>query len=211
MLFRSAKQNQEQTLYLIMEAPKNENELPQLTKEQLINHHGYNAFVTNYRPKGTVAVDYAVYRTDRTEREVNASTPDADFEQMISDRTAERLSGGEIMIEHDEKPDKITGKVQKKKKTSKVVIFAAVMGCLLAAVGALAAGIKLGELKAAVPEEEAANTAEDGLIIPVQADIAADAEQITITIDRSYSAVPLDDLQLKGVVSGGKADRKSVV
>ena len=88
----TAKQNQEQTLYLIMEAPKNENELPQLTKEQLINHHGYNAFVTNYRPKGTVAVDYAVYRTDRTEREVNASTPDADFEQMISDRTADRKS-----------------------------------------------------------------------------------------------------------------------
>ena len=202
----TAKQNQEQTLYLILDAPENEYELPQLTKEQLVNHHGYKAFVTNYRPKGTVAVDYAVYRTDRTDREVNASTPDEDFEKLIADKTAERLSGGEIMIEHDEKPDKITGKVQKKKKTSKVVIFAAVMGCLLAAVGALAAGIKLGELKAAVPEEEAANTAEDGLIIPVQADIAADAEQITVTIDRSYSAVPLDDLQLKGAVSGGKAN-----
>ena len=112
----TAKQNQEQTLYLIMDAPKTENELPQLTKEQLINHHGYKAFVTNYRPKGTVAVDYSVYRTDRTDREVNASTPDEDFEKLIADKTAERLSGGEIMIEHDEKPDKITGKVQKRRK-----------------------------------------------------------------------------------------------
>ena len=201
----TAKQNQEQTLYLILEPPEEEDELPKLTKEQLVDHHDYKAFITKYRPKGTVAVDYSVYRTDRSEREVNASTPDDDFEKLIADKAAERLSGGEIMIAHDEKPDKNTGKIQKKKKTSKVVIFAAVMGCLLAAFGALAAGIRLGEMKASVPVQEAANTAEDGLIIPVQADIASDAEQITITIDRSYSAVPLDDLQLKGAVENGKA------
>ncbi len=199
----TAKQNQEKTLYLILDAPENEYALPELTKERLIDNHGYNEFLSKYHPKGTVAVDYSVYRTDR---DINASTSDETFDKLIADKTAERLSGGEIMIEHDEKPDKNTGKIQKKKKVPRGIKLGVFLGSFALLVGALAAGMKLGALKAAIPAEEIANTAEDGLIIPVQAEIAADAEQITITIDRSYSAVPLDDLQLKGAVSGGKAN-----
>lgn len=199
----TARQNQEQTLFLIMDTPENEYEVPELTKERLVDHHGYKAFRTKYHPRNTVTVDYTVYRTDR---DVNASTADEIFEKLIADKAAERLSGGELMIGHDEKPDRKTGKIQKKKHISRKTVFGVVTGGFALAVAALAAGMKLGTMRAEIPEPEAVNTAEDGLIIPVQAEIAADAEQITVTIDRSYSAVPTEDLQLKGAVTDGKAN-----
>ena len=46
---------------------------------------------------------------------------------------------------------------------------------------------------------------EDGLLIPEQEQNEEAAQQITVSIDRSYSAVPTEDLQLKGAVVDGKA------
>ena len=199
----TARQDQEITLYLILTEPENEDDLPVLTKEQLFGHPGYKAFLSKYRPRSTVAIDYAVYRVDR---EVDASTPDETFEKLIGDRTAERLSGGELLIERDEKPNKRTGKLQKKRKVPLWLIFIFLIGGFSIVGASLAAGIKMGQTQPVAPvAEPVINTAEDGLIIPKQEDIRTDAEQITVTIDRSYAAVPTEDLQLKGEVSNGKA------
>ena len=68
--------------------------------------------------------------------------------------------------------------------------------------------MKLGRSSAAVEQTitmvEAPN--EDGMLIPEQNPVGENADQITITIDRSYAAVPTEDLQIKGAVVKGQAE-----
>lgn len=80
-------------------------------------------------------------------------------------------------------------------------------GVLVLGVVAFGFGNIMGKSKANVETEEVTNviTSEDGMIIPEQAEISADVEQITISIERSYSAVPTEDLQIKGEVIDGVA------
>jgi len=49
------------------------------------------------------------------------------------------------------------------------------------------------------------NVSEDGMIIPMQDSIEENSDTITISIDRSYSATPTEDLQLKGEIENGEA------
>lgn len=178
-------------LYIILEAVNDE--LPEITEELLKKNKQFESFVAK---KKSYEVAYTIYKTE--EKPTNATQPEV-FEVFIDEKKAEIISSGELII---------TPKSSKKKKnkTSPVVLIISIL--LTAGVctfGGLAIGKKLfGNYE--VPTEVIKDEITDGLIIPQQDEINADAAQITVAIDRSYSAVPTEDLQLKGEIVNGKAD-----
>ncbi len=152
-------------------------ENPMLTKQILLANSQYQAFMQKYRPK-LVLAEYTVYAT---EEKVYASSQDEVFEALISDGKANKVGQSEITI------DCVKDKVSRKKKKKKISPVMAASIC--------------GDIQT----EDHRWTDENGMIIPEQNAISEDAEQITISIDRSYSAVPTEDLQLKGEVVDGVA------
>ena len=194
--------DQQKDFYAVLEPDKNKpNDLPILTKEALAEKHEYKDFVQKYRPK-LIAVRFTVYETEKA---VFANFQPEQFEALIQDGQTRIVANGDLQMEKAEQ--KAAQKRYLKKKKSSLTAWL-LGGSAVVAVGLLALGIgyKMGHTK---PEKspviENANTAEDGLIIPQQAEIDENAEQRTVTIDRSYSAVPQEDLQLKGAVTDGKA------
>ncbi len=151
-----------------------------------------------------VVAEYSVYRT---ETEITANLENERFERLIDSGAAEIVSSGEMQIDRNEKRDRKTGEIVRKRKKSPVLFLSVAGGVMLFSMAAFAVGKNFGRgtMLHDMPIESA-NVAEDGLIIPKQDEIADNAEQITVTIDRSYSAVPVEDLQLKGAVIKGKAN-----
>ena len=193
--------DQETTLFLILEAPDGEE--PELTKTAVIESREYRLFVEKKHTKIVVA-EYSVYRT---ETEITANLENERFDRLIESGAAEIVSSGEMQIDRNEKRDRKTGEIVRKRKKSPVLFLAVAGGVMMFSMLAFAAGKNFGR-GTALPETsfESANVAEDGLIIPKQDEITGNAEQITVTIDRSYSAVPVEDLQLKGAVIKGKVN-----
>lgn len=195
-----SKKDEERTIYIVLEQENTEN--PLLTKEVLLANNQYQEFVQKYRSKFVLA-EYTVYAINQ---EVYTSLQDEVFEALISDGKAEKIGQSEITV--DCVKDKTSGR--KKKKKISPLMAASVLGGVLI-VGVFGYGI--GNLKGKSFSQNINNpqndntrlTDENGMIIPEQNEIAEDAEQITISIDRSYSAVPTEDLQLKGEVIDGVA------
>lgn len=196
-----AGKNQETTLFLILDAA--DGEMPELSKAAVVESREYRLFTQGVRSKVVVA-EYSVYRT---EIEITANLENERFDRLIETGVAEIVSSGEMQIDRNEKHDKKTGEIVRKRKKSPVLFLAVTGGVMLFSMAAFAAGKSFGH-NTAVSEiqTEPVNVAEDGLIIPKQDEITGNAEQITVTIDRSYSAVPVEDLQLKGAVIKGKAN-----
>lgn len=196
-----SRKDEEKRIFIVLD---NENisdkELPNLTKSILIENSQYKDFTLKYKPKIVVA-DYKVYST---EEEIFASSQDEVFEELIQHEKVNFIGESEIQV--DCAKDKNVKK-RRKKKTSPALKFGIAGGVLVLGVVAFGFGNIMGKSKANVETEEVTNViaSEDGMIIPEQAEISADAEQITISIDRSYSAVPTEDLQIKGEVIDGVA------
>lgn len=197
-----AGKNHETTMFLILDAGDSD-DVPVLSKERVIESREYRLFTQGVHSKLVVA-EYSVYRT---ELEITANLENERFERMIETGEAEIVSSGEMQIPRNEKRDRKTGEIVRKHKRSPFLILAIAGGAVAFSMIAFAVGKNFGR-GIALPEMpiESANVAEDGLIIPKQEQISDSAEQITVTIDRSYSAVPVEDLQLKGAVSKGKAN-----
>ena len=188
--------DQEKRLYIVLE--QSGDEIPSLTKEKLLTIGQYRDFVQTYKPR-LIMIDYTVYST---EHEIYASMQDEIFQNLIDNGDAERQASSELRIEG--KADK--NNVKKRKQLSPVGIVV-IIGCVLAAgVGGLGVGKMLGNSGSAeeITNDNAAPD-KDGLLIPEQEQLAADVEQITVSIDRSYSAIPTEDLHLKGAVVDGSA------
>ena len=197
-----SRKDQERRIYIILEQNEGSKEQPHLTKEILLQNIQYRDFCQTYKPK-IVMVDYVVYAT---EAEIYAGMQDEEFEKLIADGMTERIAQSELQM--DSVKDKAAGG-KKRGKLSPPMILALIGVVLLMAMLALGFGMKLGQKRAAVEDTavmvmEAPN--EDGMLIPEQNPVADSSEQITVTIDRSYTAVPTEDLQIKGVVIKGQAE-----
>ena len=186
------------TFFMMVEADPKSNTPPSLKKEVLLEQHEYKEFLLLYHPKATIMVDYILYQT---EENVHAATQPEIFEDLIQSGKATILSSGELQIEPTDKKDK-GGVVRRKKKSSPLLVLGIVSGVAIIALISFQGGKMLGlsHKGNADTESNPGIIAEDGMIIPVQNVIADDAEQITVSIDRSYAAVPTEDLQLKGTV-----------
>lgn len=188
-----SSKNKSITTYVILGEDK------QLTEEIIRENQQFKEFMHDYKPK-VVYVDYAVYNTE--EKLDNSMQPET-FENIIStDSTF--YSQGELAVEFKNK----SKAVAKKKKTSPAVIGVICFGiAAVAALGGIAIGKKLFS-NSILPEATETSTLpinEDGMIIPEQMDLDAGAEQITVSIDRSYSAIPMEDIELKGAIVDGVA------
>lgn len=191
-----SRRDEERDIFIVLE---NTEKTPNLTKELLLASGQYHDYCLKFRPKHVVA-EYAVYSVLK---ELYASISDDEFQEYIDSKEAQKIAEGEINVDCNK--DRQSGK-KKKKKTSPVLILGIAGGVAVVGVMAFGLGNKLGTTTATQPVvQQSADTAEDGMIIPEQAEIAGDVQQITVSIDRSYSAVPTEDLQLKGAVVDGAA------
>lgn len=195
-----SKKDEEKRIFIVLESNSNE-KLPNLTKEILIENNQYKDYILKYKPK-IVLVEYKVYSTNK---EVFASSQDEVFEELINNAEANFIGESEINI--DCAKDKTSYKKHKKKKSSLLLKTVITGGVFIMIFVAFLSGNALGRKSNIETDTQQTNAIvnEDGMIIPEQAEISADAEQITISIDRSYSAVPTEDLQLKGEVIDGSA------
>lgn len=198
-----SKKDAEKSFFIVLYNESNtDTELPNLTKEILIESNSYKQFIVQYKPK-LVFADYKVYSTDS---EIYASTQDEFFENLIRNNQAKCIGQSEINI--DCTKNKHSGR-RKKKKISAVLKVGIAGGVIVLSVSAFGLGNTIGKSQSQVVSNEKVSNeniiTDDGMIIPVQAEISSDAEQITISVDRSYSAVPTEDLQLKGEVVNGSA------
>lgn len=185
-----------------MELESQDGKPPKLTEEMLQKNNAYTLFVKQHR-SDMAAIDYKLYRTAEA---FDASTKDEVFRGYIESEKAQLVSSADLVTSakaDPPKPKKVARKKKPMKFGLKLVIF--VGGFALLGVGAwgmFKMGVQKGQQQppTAVGEKE-----EGGMIIPEQLHLDEDAEQITVTIDRSYSAVPAEDLELKGSAVDGVA------
>ena len=195
-----SKKEQEARIFIVLDKATSD-EIPQLTKEILLENQQYMEFRQKYKPKMVMA-DYVVYAT---ESDVHAALPDEEFEMLIT--SSEKQGQSELSIDCIRDKSKISGR--KKKKSSPVLVISFV-GCLIVvAIMSFGVGKMAGKPEIVATNENNSQTEqsanEDGMLIPEQQQIEDEAQQITISIDRSYSAIPTEDLQLKGIAVDGKA------
>ena len=131
--------------------------------------------------------------------------PDDAFAALVEDNETQRIARSELQM--DTVRDKAAGG-KKRRKLTPPMLLGLIGGVLVLAIAALGFGMKLGQNRVTVQGEIAVvePVNEDGMLIPEQAVVESDVEQITVTIDRSYAAIPTEDLQIKGAVIKGKAE-----
>lgn len=188
-------------LYVMLPDPKNENEPPMLTKEILFENQEFRGIVGN--TKQLITIIYTVYKTEA--KDVNASWKTEQFDALIERGDAINCSATQdFFIEgtKDNKPKKVKKSKTSIWKTIGIITLSLLAGMVLALV----------IIKKIAPNNNSTSNMQgqkdeniDGLIIPKQQEISSDTEQITISIDRSYAAVPTEDLQLKGALVDGAA------
>lgn len=188
-----SSKEKEITTYIVFD----EKQEPFLTEATLRENNQFREFINDYKPK-VVYVDYAVYYTDER---IDASTQPEVFETIISSNSS-FYSQGELTVECKSKTT-----VKKKKKTSGTTILICCLCALLTGGLGVMGGYKLFSSMETAPidTEETIPVNKDGMIIPEQSPVENNVEQITVSIDRSYSAIPTEDLELKGAMVDGKA------
>ena len=196
--FEGNEQN-DKLIYVMLPEPKKENEVPMLTKDILFDNQEFRGAIGNTKKRITII--FTVYKTDKN---VNASWKTEEFDALIQDRGAENCSSTSDFFIEGFKDNK--AKKPKKAKISKWMIAGiAALSLAVGFVGALGLAKKLLPNNSSVSNQGQKDENADGLIIPKQEAISADTEQITVSIDRSYAAVPTEDLQLKGAIANGEA------
>jgi hypothetical protein len=186
----------------------NNTEITKLTAEMLQNSDEYRQFTEQHNPKRVIA-DYTVYGTQEDIGSVCASERGEYFRMLIDTKKAEIATSSELDIDYRQKAKKSGGKNGKNRKIKLTPAVIAIGGG--AAVFLLIIGAAIGNGLSKPSENSDGNSvqnqvySEDGMILPAAAEINPEAEQITVAIDRSYSSVPREDLQLKGEVIDGKA------
>ena len=113
--------DQETTLFLILDAA--DGEVPELSKAAVIESREDRLFTQNKHTKLVIA-EYSVYRT---ESEITANLENERFDRLIESGAAEVVSSGEMQIDRNEKRDRKTGEIVRKRKKSPV-LFLAVAG-----------------------------------------------------------------------------------
>lgn len=197
-----ATKDKQKILYIVLDSPK-DGKMPEFTQKMLYDNATYHSFIKNNRKK-VYSVHYTVYKTEEV---VTANLSDEKFEEII-ENNSNRFSSGDFHMSYKLEVSK------KKRNPVKTIIIAvvslAVVGILV--MGAFKYGSLLTEERMSVVTETEVVTEEDdktidGMkIVNQSAEVPDDAEQITISLDRSYSAVPQEDIQLKGTLIDGVAE-----
>ena len=202
-----SKKDQEKRLFIVIpDEDAAKMEIPNLTKELLRNNTQYQEFVSQYKPK-VVMVQYTVYSTSA--EGLYASTPDDDFLELLDSGNVQKIAGGELAM--DSTLDRLKGRRRRGNSPVKTAIL---IGCIvIVAVGGFGFGSMFGRNTVGqVQSEVLQKSNEDGMLIPEQQEIDSGQEQITISIDRSYSAGDCTcRSELRHVCGGAGADYPKVL
>ena len=181
------------------------NNPPMLTREILMQDQTFRSVAGSYRKP--ISIIFVVYEIDEKPENLNASTQPEVFEELINSGKATPCSSTSDFIISSIK--QLKKNKPKKAKVSPLKVAGIIAATtLVVGSGVFIATYKLMQnqiKRMSSPANYNGGTTEDGLLIPKQEDIPDSADQITVTIDRSYSPVPVEDLQLKGAVHDGKA------
>ncbi|MBR3417909.1 MAG: hypothetical protein IKG82_04375, partial [Oscillospiraceae bacterium] len=176
-----------------------------LTREILMQDQTFRSVAGSYRKP--ISIIFVVYEIDEKPENLNASTQPEVFEELINSGKATPCSSTSDFIISSIK--QLKKNKPKKAKVSPLKVAGIIAATtLVVGSGVFIATYKLMQnqiKRMSSPANYNGGTTEDGLLIPKQEDIPDSADQITVTIDRSYSPVPVEDLQLKGAVHDGKA------
>lgn len=199
----TSKKNVQTTAYVVLEPPK-VNEIPVFNERILSENNTYKIFVSEQRAK----VSYVTYKVYSTSEDVAGNTQNDVFKSLIENKKAEYISGGDMTMDIRVK---IKKKGKKKGAGFKIILalcFTVVLLGSIAVTYQLTSDYTRKSLTVKQEEAPIENTI-DGMFIPEpDGEADSDSEQITISIDRSYSAIPKEDLQLKGNLVDGVAEIK---
>lgn len=198
-----------------------DDESHRLTKELLFSNKEYEEFVKKKEVKKKTK--YISYEAFETETEVTNATANDIFESLIKEQKAVSIATGnldisEISRKADKKKEKRKRKEEKKakKKGSVLKTICVAVPCCLLGAGAMFVYTNKETIKDLFPHNkdkyknmttiaDDGTVYENGMIVPLQEDFSEYTKTITVSIDRSYMAVPTEDLQIKGKIENGKA------
>jgi hypothetical protein len=215
-VFAEASEQAQTEFFVAVTSEQTGGAVPVLTKEMLHSDSVYKAFLESYKPK-RVLVMYKVYSTESDFSKLSPVVLTDHFMALIEHNKAELVvQSAELDIDYSAKAKKTakarqnTAKLKSSlKKLPKIAYGIGGGAVLLSLIVGIAIGSS-GASKINVNTEKngdnfSGKVSEDGMILPDEVYINPNAEQITVFIDRSYSPIPKEDLQLKGEVKDGKA------
>ena len=189
---RVESRGQKRRFFRVLESPNGS--VPEFNKRVLSETNQYKIFIAEVHAK-VVDVVYSVYST---EEDVANNTQDDVFAQIIDDDLATYIAGGDFTMDVRSKV------IRNNKKANFNLKIALIVGIPLVLGVGLYVGIKYGYQQLydslSAPKQADAPVNDDGLMIPIQEIEDPDAELITITIDRSWTAVQKEDIKLNGAV-----------
>lgn len=174
-----------------------------LTKKMLMEKLDYADFQKRNKSK-QIFVNYVTYKTNIS---IDNSMMNEFFSELINNNQCEYVASADMDMNAKEEIKKAK-QSQKKKKGGISFVKAAIIALLSVFIGA-GGTLILGKKFLTAPTTEKVVTQEiahNGMIIQPQEEIREDVQQITVSIDRSYLAVPTEDLQLRAEVIDGVAN-----
>jgi hypothetical protein len=177
----------------------------EMTAEKVKQNPAYAAVARKNHNR--VMVVYTIYQTESELQKIAKTNFAENLQLLIDGGDAVQLSCGELVITNDNSSPARGGKKKKRKSSKKLKIMSAFLAVISLLVGiGIGMNIRSGEIA-----EESGNILRagegefEGLIMPEMREFPPNAQLVTITIDRSYFAVPRENIQLQGAVANGAA------
>jgi hypothetical protein len=178
--------------------PPQEEKISPLTAEMLKQNPAYAEFAKQKFP--FVMVRYAVYKVESDLSGIE--NVDVHLKSLIESKKLAPATSGELQIVGKGGKKKAKKKLKLSKKLMNVIIAGITAVSLILGVGI---GMYLGGLENVADDSGLVITDDDGLIMPNAIEFCPNAELLTISIDRSWSPVPREDLQVKSEIVDGVA------
>ena len=190
-----AQANKENEVSFFMVSPDSEaDKIPQLTVDEVKKNPIYSEFSKTKFP--LVMVTYKIFKTESDLPE------NVDFKSLIENKTAEFVANGELQITAKVKAKKSAARISKKKLYA--IIGGVTALSMMLGIG-IGSSIRNGGSRSSTNPLDGVATDSDGLIMPDAIEFSEGANLLTVSIDRSWSPVPREDLQVQGEIINGVA------
>ena len=178
--------------------PSKEEETLHLTADMVKQAPAYAVLAKQKFP--LVMVRYTIYKTNADLSQIESAKLNEHLKSLTESKQATTVTSGELQITNK------GGKKKKKKKISPLV-FKFIIGGIIVTSLALGAGIGafIGGFNKAVDTHGGLISDTDGLVMPDDVQFSPNAKLLTVSIDRSYSPIPREDIQVKGEIIDGVA------
>ncbi len=179
---------------------QNGDKIPDLKAETLKKNKTYIDFAKKINQD-----TYPAYLIYKSTSELTPPTGLPLFEHLqnlIDNGDASYVATSELVVTPLKKKK---SKRRKSQKISAATVVIAVVAAAAVGIVAFAIGANTGSNSGITASYNGQELGADGMILPEQSEFDKNAELLTVTIDRSYSAVPKEDWQIRGEIVNGTA------